>query len=240
MQRIYSIKMIKFLVLSLIAVCTVQGATTPLVLNLPTSPCCCSPSPTGPMYYDKLDAVKDVLLADTINHNSYDFLIFGKHPQYPKKRILIQFQDIPETCKNVTSAKLHLHYWYSHKASWQTDAQAPHIQRTVQVHQIKKSWSETAATTIKRDATNNWSKPYLAIDGNDADPCTLDTVCFHSESILELDITEAAKNWHSGDPNNGVLIWVTNEDCDGRDVRFYSREKNDESLRPALFIFCEQ
>ena len=213
--------MIKFLVLALIAV---QSATVPTSSLHMTS---CSPCPL------KLNAVKDVWIEGTHNKNSYDFLIFGKHAHYPKKRILIQFQDIPKTCKSIKSAKLHLKYRRSF--TWKPE---PCIPRTVQVHQIKKCWSETAATSIKRDATNSWSKPYLAIDGTDADPCTLDSVCFHSESVLELDITEAAKNWHSGDPNNGVLIWVTNEDCNGCDVRFHSREKNNKSLRPALYIFC--
>ena len=92
-------KMINFLVLSFIVFSTVQGATTP---------CCCSSSnPIGPLYYIKLGAVKDVWLEGTTNKNYHGFLIFGKHPQYPKKRILIQFQDLPKTCKNVTIAKLH-------------------------------------------------------------------------------------------------------------------------------------
>ena len=66
-------------------------------LSSSDSSCCCSSNPTGPVYYDKLDAVKDVL---SINHNSYDFFIFGKHPQYLKKHILIQ-----------SYQSLCLHYW---------------------------------------------------------------------------------------------------------------------------------
>ena len=42
-----------------------------------------------------------------------------------------------------------------------------------------------------------WSKRYLSLDGIDANPNTLDTVIFPptESSWLEMDITEAARNW---------------------------------------------
>lgn len=66
--------------------------------------------------------------------NSYKFLIYGKHPGFLKKRILIQFDDIPEECDKIVSAKLYLKYWYSHKASYIKTL--VNINRTVQVHQV--------------------------------------------------------------------------------------------------------
>ena len=51
-----------------------------------------------------------------------------------------------------------------------------------------------------------------------------------------MDITEAARNWKNGEPNYGVLIYTTNDDDDGRDIRFRSREYSTD--KPRLFVFC--
>ena len=82
-----------------------------------------------------------------------------------------------------------------------------------------------------------WSKRYLSLDGVDANPNTLDTVIFPpTKPWLEMDITEAARNWKNGEPNYGVLIYTTNDDDDGRDIRFRSREYSTD--KPHLFVFC--
>ena len=83
-----------------------------------------------------------------------------------------------------------------------------------------------------------WSKPYLSLDGVDANPNTLDTVIFPptESSWLEMDITEAARNWKNGESNYGVLIYATNDDDDGHDIRFHSREYSTD--KPHLFVFC--
>ena len=87
----------------------------------------------GPLYC--LEATKDVFMErGTRNYNNYQFLIFGKHPSYPKKRILMQFDDIPNKCERIASAKLYVRYWYSHKASGIKEL--ININRTVQVHQV--------------------------------------------------------------------------------------------------------
>ena len=51
-----------------------------------------------------------------------------------------------------------------------------------------------------------------------------------------MDITEAARNWKNGEPNYGVLIYTTNDDDDGRDIRFRSREYSTD--KPRLIVFC--
>ena len=53
---------------------------------------------------------------------------------------------------------------------------------------------------------------------------------------LQLDITEAARNWKDGEKNYGVVIWATNENDDGRGIRFRSREYSTEW--PKLYVFC--
>ncbi|XP_019859735.1 PREDICTED: uncharacterized protein LOC109587965 [Amphimedon queenslandica] len=189
---------------------------------------CCN---NGPVYC--LNATKDVWLEGGSNKNSYG-LIIGKHPEYPKKRSLVQFGDIPSQCGNIVSAKLYLKYWYSHKASWQN---ITNINRTVQVHQVKQDWTESQATSTHRKTGIRWSKPYLALDGTDANPNTLDTVIFPpTKPWLQLDITEAARNWKNGEENYGVVIWATNENDDGWDIRFRSREHSTD--KPFLSIFC--
>ena len=172
---------------------------------------------------------------------------------YPKKRLLIQFDDIPSSCGNVVWAKLYLKYYYSHKSSW---VNAKDIHRTVQVHQvkkdwhkninfkvlfiqIKKEWSETQVTSIYRKSGLKWSKPYLALDGSDANADSMDTVTFPpTKPWLQLDITEAARNWKNGEKNYGVVIWATNENDNGRDICFFSREYWKKFYRPRLFLLC--
>ena len=82
-----------------------------------------------------------------------------------------------------------------------------------------------------------WSERYLSLDGIDANPNTLDTVIFPPiKPWLEMDITEAVRNWENGEPNYGVLIYATNDDDDGYDIRFHSREYS--TGKPHLLVFC--
>ena len=207
-----------------------------------TTQICCPICSTCPVWKDypvvRLNCTQDVWLEGSGNKASYNFLIVGKHPQYAKKRILIKFEDTPNVteCQNIIWAKIYLKYWYSHKASWQTPQQAPNIPRTLQVHQLKKEWRETEATSFNRLNGHKWSKQYVALDEVEAAASTLDTVIFTGQRYLELDITKAAQNWKSGDPNYGVLIWATNEDVDGRDIRFFSKERS--NGHPFLLVYC--
>ena len=207
-----------------------------------TTQICCPVCSTCPIWDNypivRLNVTQDVWIEGSGNKGGYNFLVVGKHPLYTKKRILIQFEDIPNTteCQNIKWAKIYLKYWYSHKASWLTPQQAPNIPRTLQVHQIKKEWNETEATSINRLRGHKWRKPYVGLDDVEADASTLDTVIFTGESYVEFDITKAAQNWKSGDPNHGVLIWATNEDCDGRDIRFFSKEHS--TGHPFLYVYC--
>ena len=189
-----------------------------------------------------LNATRDICLEKgSTNFNYLDYVIIGKHPDYQKKRSLLQFEDIPGDCTDVISAKMYLWYWYSHKASWQSNEQAPHLTHTFNVHQIKKEWSETQATSTYRRSGIAWSQPYLGLDGTDAYSNSLDSVFFPNpppttNRWIEFDITGAAKNWKAGLPNYGVVIWSTKENENGRDVRFYSRERS--TNKPYLELKC--
>ena len=201
---------------------------------LPRCPVC--PKCGGGIIF-RLNATADVWLEGSGNKNNYNFLIVGKHPQYAKKRSLIKFENIPSSCNTVKSAKMYLQYWYSHKASWQT---VTNINRTLQVHQVKKQWREKEATSINRCNGVKWNQPYVALDNKDANATKLDSVYFETStpglSYVEFDISKAAKNWKSGRPNYGVLIWATNEDTDARDIHFFSREHS--TGTPYVHLHC--
>ena len=193
----------------------------------------------GELY--KLHATKDVLLEGDDNKAHHNFLIVGKHPSYAKKRTLIQFENLPSTCSHVQWAIMYLYFHYAHKASFQSVSQAPYIPRTLQVHQVKKDWSETQATSIRRFSNTNWSNSYLGI-GTDASPYSLDSVTIFTgqpSGYVQFHVTEAVNNWHNGEPNYGLLIWATNEEAEGRDFRFYSREVSDSSKHPFMHVLCD-
>ena len=119
--------------------------------------------------------------------------------------------------------------------------EAPYIPRTLQVHQVKKDWSETQATSIRRFSNTNWNNSYLGF-GTDASPYSQDSVTIFTgrpSGYVQFDVTEAVSNWYNGEPNYGLLIWATNEEVEGRDFRFYSKEVSDSSKRPILHALCD-
>ncbi len=196
---------------------------------------------TGQGLLYRLSVEQDVLLSGTSNYNHLEFLIVGQHPQYPNKRSLIQFESLPAECAQIKWAKMYLYFVYAHKASFHTVQQTPYISRPIQVHQVNVSWDETQANAQYRLFGVRWSKPYLALDGTDADRDYLDTVTLYAarkRGYMEFDITAAVQNWQSGDPNHGLLIWATNELEEGRDIRFASKESSDSTTHAAVHVFC--
>ena len=119
---------------------------------------------TGRGLLYKLKVVKDVALErSTSNFNWLRYLLVSRHPNYPNKRSLVQFENLPSTCPfyKIKSAKMYLYYVYAHKASWHSITYNPFIPRYMQVHQVKKYWSETQATSTKRYSGANWSSPWF-------------------------------------------------------------------------------
>jgi len=53
---------------------------------------------------------------------------------------------------------------------------------------------------------------------------------------VEIEVTSAVKEWMSGKPNYGLLLWATNEDQNGRDTRFYSKTHSDSSKHAFIMI----
>ena len=137
----------------------------------------------------------------TIKTSVHDFLIVGIHPDYPLKRTLVKFEDIPHTCKSIQWAKMYLYFWYSHKASFMSDNEVLYIPRPLQVNQIKNYWNENTAMRDNSQLGVKWNTSYLGLDGSDAVAGTLDVVTVYTgrqQGPMEFDITQAAKNWLSG------------------------------------------
>ena len=191
------------------------------------------------IFVDYIEATADVWLENGRNYNYNNFLIVGLIPQYPKKRSLLKFEDIPSSCEQVISAHMYLYYWYAHKASWQTEQQAPFIPRPLQVRQVLKSWTENQATRYNRFHSAPWSTSYLGLDDTDAKSYVDDTLTISnrdSPGYVKWNITYAARNWKNGQNNYGVIISASNENTFGRSIRFRSREYV--GRKPYVDVLC--
>lgn len=201
---------------------------------------------TGAGIIYKLKVVQDVTLERLTNMNSLEYLLVSKHPGFPNKRSLVQFQDLPAACPKhkVTSAKMYLYYVTAHKASSHTIFQVPFIPRCMQVHLVRKAWKETEATRVKRLSNANWATPWLGLDCTDAQsspqestPVTIFPL--RPKGFVEFDITHAVRSWASGTPNHGLVIRATNELVPGRDIRFASNA-HDSDKHAFVNVLCAQ
>lgn len=189
---------------------------------------------------NRLEAIADVFLEGNGNMNHYDFLIVGLHPGHPLKRSLLKFEDIPSICQKLMTATMYVYYWYGHKASFQTESQAPWIPRFIEARQVLKSWSETQATRNVRLINTPWSSPYLNLNSVDARSYADDAQTISRDTpsqYIPWNITPTARNWIAGQPNNGILLSTTNEHLSGRDIRFYSRRRPT-NLVPYVDVLC--
>ena len=180
----------------------------------------------------RLDAVKDATLQTGYNLGSFQYLLVGLHRDYPKKRFVIQFEDIPSYCTNVLRAVMYLKYAYAHKASWMADNDAPYLTRQLCTHQILHPWDEQTVG----------SSTYMTA-GIDYIPERMEVVALPYEGnegqlpngFVPFNIIQAARNWVSGAVNCGILVMDLLENCHGRDRRFWSREGPPEN-RPYLEV----
>ena len=183
----------------------------------------------------------DTFLHAGQNQNFRDFLIVSFHSGFPKKRILIKFNTshVPTACQ-VVHAKMYIHFWYAHKASYQTVQQAPYLSRPLQVHQMKRQWSESVATSTYRLPRVRWSQPNaaLGVDFSCYVEDTVTMVAIRPSGYVEFDVTNAMKKWLNGEPNYGLMIWDPTETIPGRDIRFYSHEHEKANYRPFMNVLC--
>jgi len=173
------------------------------------------------------------------NKNGFDFLIVGKTGEFVKKRTLVQFKTpkVPAD-EEVVSATLSLYYFVSTKPGWDPDEKG--IDRTIQVHRMLVPWVEHQATSKFASFNVQWSTVHVGLNDIDAETEALDSglwVC-QDYGWNTFDVTDAVKSWVAdADSNYGLLVWATNENQSGMDMRFYSREHDeDETLRPKLTV----
>ena len=203
-----------------------------------------SSKPGAGMVY-RLGVIQDVTLErGSTNFNYLQYLIVAKHPDFPNKRSLVQFEDLPSSCttEQIQSAKMYLYYEYAHKASWYSDAEVPFVPRYLQVHLVKKSWNEAQATSTWRLSGISWTLSWLGLDGTDAEAApqqgTVTISRNSTKGFVEFDVTNAVKNWAGGVANNGLVIRATNELNLGRDIRFASNAMSDSSKHAYILVHC--
>ena len=73
-----------------------------------------------------------------LESGSLNYLIVGKHIDFPLKRSLLQFEDLPLTCSysEIKWAKMYVYFADSFIAPSYTVAEAPYISRPLQVYQV--------------------------------------------------------------------------------------------------------
>ena len=175
-----------------------------------------------------LPAVKDTTLESNSRLGSYEFLLVGHHARYPKKRFVIQFQDIPQSCGTVLSATMVLTYSHSHQV--RPPPFVPPGTRVLCAYQILRYWNEQ---TIGHTTYMSSGSDY---NSNCLDMATL-LPWPGKGTLVRMDVTQAAKNWVNGAQNYGILVRVIHEDVVKRDRRFYSREAASAN-RPYLEVAC--
>jgi hypothetical protein len=221
------------------------SVTLCLALYFPVTQATAWDSGDGSIY--KLNVVQDVTLENPNGNMNYlQYLLLGLHPQYAKKRSLIQFEDLPATqcpVSKIRWAKMYIYFQYAHKASGNTVTQTPYISRPIQVHMVKKRWLESQATSGIRLSGVNWSQHYLDLNDNDAEAAPQDGATtiytMHPRGFVEFDVTRAVRSWARGNPNYGLLLWATDENLGGRDLRFASNADRDTKKHAFVNVMCD-
>ncbi|XP_068719950.1 uncharacterized protein [Montipora capricornis] len=195
----------------------------------------------------RLDVTQDVTMERASTYFNYlQYLIVAQHPGFPNKRSLVQFENPPTICKpfQIESATMFLYYEYSHKASYETEETVPFINRTLELHLMKKSWREAQATSSHRLSGVVWSSPGVGLDGTDAEANPVGGTVTISRStpkgFVRFDVTDAVRRWRNGTPNYGLVIRAKNERERGRDVRFTSNASPDKSKHAYILLECNE
>ena len=203
---------------------------------------------TGAGTVYKLKVLQDVTLESQVrNFNYLEYLIVAKHPGFPNRRSLLQFENLPATCPlySIKWAKMYLYFDHAHKKRYQSPEykNVPEITRNLDVHLVKSSWDESQATSLYRFRGAPWcSQLLLGLHGCDAEPCAqgdeVSIFPLRPAGFVEFDITPAVKSWSQGTPNYGVVVRATNELDEGREVRFFSKSYSDETKHAFVNVLC--
>lgn len=179
----------------------------------------------------QLEVVKDATMQTGYNLASFQYLLVGNHRDWPKKRFVIQFEDLPRHCTNVERAVMYLKYAYAHKASWMSDNEVPYITRELNTHRILRPWDEQTVFSTYMEAGIDYipepmEKVALPYEGNEGQL---------ANGYVPFSVIQAVKKWAGGATNCGILVMDLKEDVLGRDRRFWSSKGPPEN-RPYLEV----
>lgn len=197
--------------------------------------------PQGRVVIDPAPVVSNIAEDTWLEFNSVkgdeEFLIVGKSGVTPKKRSLLKFDlsGLP-TQAHIDSAEVQVYYGKKHRPSGSSET---FINRVVQAHAVYTAWDEATA-----DYDYPWNVDYGdfgsgQVSGTDyeEDFFGVDTFTSIIDVWKTFDMTTATRNWHNNLwPNNGVVLWATNEDTVGYDVRMVSSEYDSSAYHPNLDI----
>ncbi|XP_032235381.1 uncharacterized protein LOC116617081 [Nematostella vectensis] len=191
----------------------------------------------------RLHVTQDVAIeSPSGNHNNLPYLLVGKHPQYPNKRSLLQFESPPRSGCQIQWAKMYMYFVYAHKASWHSHQLTPYLNRDIMIHRVLKPWNERQANSGYRLSRIRWSQMYLGLNNIDAEarPQSPSTTMFsfRPSGFVEFDVTRAVRDWARGSPNYGVVVRVQNESVEGRGLRFASNADRDSKRHAYIHVKC--
>ncbi|XP_031558872.1 uncharacterized protein LOC116295241 [Actinia tenebrosa] len=195
----------------------------------------------------RLNVVQDVTLERPgTNFNFLKYLLVGRHPQFPLKRSLIQFENFSYgncPANKIRWAKMYVYFVYAHKASWHSVTQTPYLSHKIQVHTVKRRWAESQATSSRPLIGQSWSQTYLGLNNQDAESrpqyCSTFIYAYRPRGFVEFDVTRAVRDWRSGRKSNyGLLLKVKDEKRNGRDLRFASNADADPKKHAFINVMC--
>ena len=229
----------------------VIGVVTMMVMITLLAPVtqCVTTDDTGAGISYKLEVTKDVTLRDPVkNYNNVYLEVSRNLKDNTNMRSLMAFENLPNTCQVIKSAKMYLYYLNVPRSAFQSISEAPFIPHRLVVHQVKRSWSDRAATSRRRFFgviglyRHDWQTEYLGLDGTDADPLpqalSVPIFPFRPAGWVEFDITKAVANWKGRFRNHGLLIWDLDESAGGREIAFASKEYTDDEKHPFVRVLC--
>ena len=218
-----------------------------VVLLVPVTHCVTT-NDTGAGIVYRLNVLQDVTLeTEAKNFNFLQYLVVGKHPGFPNRRSLVQFENLSLNFPHykIIWAKMYLYFDHAHKMRYLSHEfkNVSEILRKLDVHMVKSAWDESQATSLYRFRGAPWcSQILLSLNGCDvetnAQSNDVGIFPLRPAGFVEFDITRAVKSWSHGIPNYGVMVRATNEMTQGRDVRFFSKSYSDNLKHAFVNVFC--
>lgn len=164
------------------------------------------------------------------NYGSNVELRIGNHSGVYRSLIQFDLTAIPTTA-TITNADMKLFY--------SGTTQTP-ISRTIECHQVLKSWSEIYITWNMANLSLNWNTPGVGLNDIDANDTAEDAETWYQDygGWKTYNITALTQKWVSGAATNlGVVLRATNQSTGGEAKTIHSSEyTTDVTKRPKLEI----